>query len=275
MKHPLARCLITCLLSAWAILAAATNETAEALDNALQGEHRSAANKARDQYRHPRETLAFFDVQACHTVVELWPGGGWYTDILAPMLQDCGKFIAAGFHPTLPPKYRGNIQRKFEARLAANPAVFGQVQHTTFYPPDIINIAPENSVDRVLTFRSTHNWFMDGDVFAVYQTAFRVLKPGGVFGVVQHRARAGAAFEEYRGKGYLPEAYVIAMAEKAGFKLLAKSDINANPKDTKDHPRGVWTLPPSYRLGEVDRARYTAIGESDRMTLKFIKPDVQ
>lgn len=238
----------------------------------LDSPHRSEAHKARDSERHPAETLAFFGVMPDMKVVELWPGGGWYSDILAPYLRDKGQLTVASFDPSKPPAYRGDIDANMRAHFAKFPAVFDRAQILPFAPPEEIHLGEPNSVDAVLTFRSQHNWLRDYTLPQVYSAAFKTLKPGGIMGVVQHRAVAGTSADESRKIGYTDEALVIAVAEKAGFVLDAKSEINANPKDSKDHPKGVWALPPSYRLGEQDRAKYQAIGESDRMTLRFRKP---
>jgi predicted methyltransferase len=146
------------------------------------------------------------------------------------------------------------------------------VRTATFEPPTAIDLGPDGSADLVLTFRNTHGWVRDGVAESVFGAAFRVLKPGGILGVTQHRAREGADPVESAKTGYVPEAHVVALAEAAGFELEERSEINANAKDTKDYPEGVWTLPPTLRLGEQDRERYLAIGESDRMTLRFRKP---
>ncbi len=253
----------------------------------LAMEHRSPENKARDVWRHPAETLSFFGVRPDSTVVELWPGGGWYTEILAPYLAEQGRLIVTIFDPQGPEAYYGTGQaKKMLERIETQPDVFGKVetvtvpqkvkigkdgkvQSTTLEP---FELAPEGTVDVVLTFRNSHGWYNNDVQELVYGAAFKALKPGGVFGVVQHRADEGADPKESAKKGYLPEAEVIAAAKAVGFELAEKSEINANPNDTKDHPDGVWSLPPSLRGAEDQRAKYEAIGESDRMTLKFVKP---
>lgn len=234
--------------------------------------HRSESRKARDPERHPAKTLAFFGIKPDMKVVELWPGGGWYSDILAPYLRDNGQLTVASFDPDKPPAYRGNIEAGMRAHFAKFPTVFDRVKILPFAPPEAVDLGEPGSVDAVLTFRSQHNWLREYTLPQVYSAAFKALKPGGIMGVVQHRGQAGTSADESRKIGYTDEALVIAVAEKAGFILDGKSEINANPKDNKDHPEGVWTLPPSYRLGEQDRAKYQAIGESDRMTLRFRKP---
>jgi predicted methyltransferase len=224
--------------------------------------HRSDANKARDKYRHPVETLSFFGVRDDMTVMEIWPGGGWYTEVLAPLLKEKGKLLVTNTASG----------KKYADMLASSPNLYGKVEVKLIAPPEDINFGPDNSVDMLLTFRNIHGWMpkhYDGKVFSA---AFKVLKSGGVFGVVEHRAKPGAKPEDLENTGYVPEDYVIKKVEEAGFKLAAKSEINANPKDTKDYKDGVWTLPPTLRKGEVDKDKYLAIGESDRMTLKFVKP---
>lgn len=249
------------------------------LDSVLASPHRSAENSARDVYRHPKETLEFFGIQRNMTVVELWPGGGWYTEILGPFLRDEGKLIVTNM-PVDHERY-GKRAAEFEAKIKAAPELYGNV--TFMVAPTAADqpfeLGPEGTVDMVLTFRNSHGWFNNGQTDQIYGAAFRVLKPGGIFGIEQHRAAEGANPEETSKQGYLPEALVIEQAQKVGFELVEKSEINANPKDTKDYPQGVWALPPSLSGVEDDKpqtaeeqAKYTAIGESDRMTLKFRKP---
>jgi predicted methyltransferase len=224
--------------------------------------HRSEANRARDKYRHPIETLSFFGVRDDMTVVELWPGNGWYTEVLAPLLKDKGKLVVTN-------TANG---KKYAEMLAARPDLYGKVEVRIVAPPTDINFGPDGTADLVVTFRNIHGWVPNNYDDKVFSAAYRVLKPGGVFGVVEHRAKPGADPAELKDTGYVPEDFVIKRVEQAGFKLAGKSEVNANPKDTKDHPKGVWTLPPTLRLGEVDKDKYLAIGESDRMTLKFVKP---
>lgn len=244
------------------------------LASAIAGAHRSDDNKARDAFRHPAETLAFFGVERNMTVAELWPGGGWYTEILGPYLRDEGTYIVTNW-PAEHERY-GKYAAKFTDKLGANPEVYGTPTVVTA-PIDAnesFELAPEGSVDVVVTFRNSHGWYNGGQTQQIYGAAFRALKPGGIFGVVQHRAAEGANPEETSEKGYLPEAQVIEAAQQAGFELVEKSEINANPKDTKDYEGGVWTLPPSLggEQSDEDKAKHAEIGESDRMTLKFKKP---
>lgn len=252
----------------------ATNncESADRLDRILTADHRSDENKARDRYRHPAETLHWFELKPTMSVVEIWPGAGWYSEILAPYLKDCGQYYAAGFDPeSAVPFYRSNAQ-KLAKKFQAAPAIYGQARITVLQPPEKTDIAPPNSVDRVLTFRNVHNWMKAGKAEQVFNAMYRALKPGGILGVVEHRAQANTIQDEQALSGYVSEAYVMQLATQAGFLLKGRSEINANPADSKNHPKGVWTLPPSLRLEDKDRDKYLAIGESDRMTLKFIKP---
>ncbi|MGR6874245.1 class I SAM-dependent methyltransferase [Pseudomonas sp. HK3] len=231
---------------------------------------RSSDNIARDQYRHPMQTLDFFEVKPHHKIVEIWPGGGWYSEILAPILSSEGTLIAAHFPIDSPVAFFSNSRKKFEARKNEQPE-FTNIKMATFAPPNITNFAEKGSVDRVLTFRNVHNWMRNKGEQAAFNSFYKALKPGGILGVVEHRAPKDFSIEKMIASGYVTEAYVIALAEKAGFKLQAKSEVNANKKDTKEHPKGVWTLPPSLRLGEQNKQKYLNIGESDRMTLKFVK----
>ncbi|MCY1057749.1 methyltransferase [Nannocystis sp. SCPEA4] len=250
--------------------------TVTALKAAIAGPQRSAENRARDQYRHPLETLLFFGLKKDMTVVELWPGGGgWFTEILAPTLRDSGKLITTNFDTGGPADaYQTRSGNKFKEKLAGAPEVYDKVEVVTVTDPTTLVLAPEGSVDLVVTFRNTHNWVEDNIDGAIYGAAFKALKSGGVLGVEAHRGKPGPVDDPKKTAetGYLPEDWVVARIESYGFKLQARSEINANPKDTKDYEKGVWTLPPSLELGDKDRDKYTAIGESDRMTLKFVKP---
>jgi predicted methyltransferase len=243
----------------------------------LTGHWRSEANKARDAYRHPRETLAFFGLKPGQTVVEITPGGGWYTEILAPLLKGQGKLVAAVMDPTTAEKegtqkYLAKSNTALKEKLAADADRYAEVEVREFALATP-KFGEPGSADLVLTFRNVHNFMMWKNDAAMFKAAFDVLKPGGVLGVTDHRAASGADLEKIKDSGYIPEDYVIKLATDAGFAPPEKSEINANPKDTKDYEKGVWTLPPSLALGDTDKDKYVAIGESDRMTLKFVKPD--
>ncbi len=246
---------------------------AAALDAALKGSWRDPKNTARDIYRHPKETLSFFGVKPTQTVVEITPGGGWYSEVLAPYLKNGGGYVAAVVDPAnVAEKSRNYYQRGLDSlqkKFADGPAQFDKAT-VVKYDPAAPVFGAANSADVVLTFRNVHNWRKAGQAEGMFKGFFAVLKPGGVLGVVEHRANKDVAADD--GSGYVSEAQVIALAQAAGFRLEAKSEVNANPKDTKDHPNGVWTLPPSNDHPEADRAKYQAIGESDRMTLRFVKP---
>ena len=237
-----------------------------ALDAAVAGSWRSPSNRARDVYRHPAATLAFFGVQPGQTVIEIVPGGGWYSEILGPLLNDHGQYVAAVFKPTSAGGERSLAA--FKQKFAADPAHYGKARIVEIDATAPV-LGAAGSADRVLTFRNVHNWTDDDNAAVMFKAFFTVLKPGGVLGVVDHRAGAGGTTKE---TGYLRTEDVVKLATDAGFKLEGSSEINANPKDTKDYPKGVWTLPPTYALGEQDKAKYQAIGESDRMTLRFVKP---
>lgn len=244
-----------------------------ALDRVMAGSHRSEANRARDAYRHPRETLLFFGLRPDMTVVEIWPGAGWYTEILAPVLRDRGRYYAAHFHvDDKSPRYMGPSRQNYGKLLSGRPDLYDKVTVTAFHAPARPVAAPAGNADLVLTFRNVHNWTAAKNDGAMFKAFFDALKPGGILGVVEHRAKPGTSLDAQIQSGYMTEEYVTALAQRAGFRLVAKSEINANPRDTRDHPRGVWTLPPTFRLGNQDRAKYAAIGESDRMTLKFVRP---
>lgn len=238
------------------------------------GDHRSKANIARNEYRHPVETLAFFGIGDGMTVLEIWPGGGWYTEVLAPALRDNGKLYIANWDPNVPgqPQYRYDLPKQMAATFAANPGVYDQVGEVYWSPPESNSLGEAGSYDAVLTFRNVHGWVNSGEAQDVFNEFARVLKPGGVLGVVQHRAAEGTDPQATAKSGYVSEAWVKTLAANAGLEFEASSEVNANPKDTRDHPEGVWTLPPGLALGDTDRAKYEAIGESDRMTLRFRKP---
>ena len=246
------------------------------LDQALAGSWRSDANKARDKYRHPKETLGFFGLKGGQTVIEMLPGGGWYTEILAPALKGQGKLVVAIVAPDTAvndgtKKYLTRTNEELRAKLKADPEHFGEVEVREFATKGG-SLGPDNSADVVVTFRNVHNFLMWDADQAYFQSMFKVLKPGGVLGVTDHRAAPGSDIAKIKETGYIPEDYVIQLATQAGFKLDGRSEINANPKDTKDYEGGVWTLPPSLSQKDKDKDKYLAIGESDRMTLRFVKP---
>ena len=242
------------------------------LSAAIAAPTRTPANVARDRYRHPLETLNFFGVKPNHTVVEIWPGGGWYTEILAPYLASGGGtlYVAA------PEWGRSGITKLQQA----NARLYGRLKLAD-YPVFDGKAAeiPAGSADVVLTFRNVHNWRMgyrrdDKQDYSAeaFRQIYAMLKPGGVLGIEDHRLPENAEAERERTSGYIKVSTVRRLAEQAGFRFAGASEVNANPKDSADWPDGVWTLPPSLRLKEQDKEKYLAIGESDRMTLKFVKP---
>ncbi|GAB2628701.1 class I SAM-dependent methyltransferase [Novilysobacter erysipheiresistens] len=253
--------------------AAATPDAA--LQAAIAGDWRDPANVARDKYRHPAETLAFFGLQPQQTVVEITPGGGWYAEILAPYLRDGGHYVAAVVDPAALPEgggrdYQQRSRDGLDKKFSAAPAQFDAAEVVAYDPAKPV-FGAAGSADLVLTFRNVHNWRSDGIAQEMFDGFFAVLKPGGTLGVVEHRAIADVAADDE--SGYVGQDQVVALAEAAGFVLEEASEINANPLDTKDHPNGVWTLPPGNNHDDADDAKYQAIGESDRMTLRFRKPE--
>lgn len=242
------------------------------LREVIAGSHRTAAFRQRDAARHPYETLRFFGLAPTQQVVELSPGGGWYTEILAPYLREQGRLFLASEAPDDPDDYRRRGRRTIDEKLARQPALYDRVQ-VGLLPrtPRFTDIAPAGGADRVLTFRNVHNWLEAGHLDATLQAVAAVLKPGGVLGVEEHRAPPGRSIEWIVKNGYVTEDLLIERARVAGLVLEARSEVNANPRDTKDHPHGVWSLPPTLRGGEVDRDRYVAIGESDRFTHRYVK----
>lgn len=243
----------------------------QALQKAIAGEHRSEAFKARDRYRHPQEVLEFLGIEPDMTVVEISPGGGYWTEILAPYLHEAGTYYTA-----IAPRGSGDraaaAADKWQQKLQEHPQLYGKVKVTEF-GRDNYAIAPAGSADAVLTFRNVHNWMSAGYAEEAFEAFFKALKPGGILGVEEHRARTDQPQDPKARSGYVREDHAIALAKKAGFELVDRSEVLANPKDTKDWPRGVWTLPPTLALGEQDREKYLAIGEADNFLLKFRKPE--
>jgi predicted methyltransferase len=253
------------------------------IERAMTGDHRSAENIARNPYRHPVGTLTFLGLKDGMTVLEIWPGGGWYTEVLAPVVRHHGQLIVAGYDADVPdqPQYRYRLHKELLEKFSARPDVYDQVAMVPFSPPQSASLGAPDSIDLVLTFRNTHGWISDGIADSVFAEFARVLKPGGILGVVQHRAAADSDPLKSAETGYVSEAAVIELARKAGLYLEGRSEVNANPGDSREHEGGVWTLPPSLALcGEMEaeaersacEAKYRAIGESDRMTLRFRKP---
>jgi len=240
-------------------------------DDIVVGDQRTEKEISRNAFRHPMDTLEFLNVQPDMTVVEIWPGGGWYASILAPYLKDEGQYYAAHFDPESSVKFFRTMRSKFENRMQSH-AAFSNVTLSTMAPPEKLDIAPEGSADRVLTFRNVHNWMRNRSEQAVFNAFYKALKPGGIVGVIEHRAPENFTYEQMVKSGYVKESYVIQLAEKAGLELLGRSEINRNPQDTKNYVNGVWTLPPTLRVIDSQRDRMLSIGESDRMTLKFVKP---
>jgi len=251
----------------------ARDDTTEpAMRAALAGNQREDRERARDGARHPLETLAFFGLRSDATVVELWPGGGYYTAILAPVVAERGKLVVTHFDPQGDPKSEDTEEaHAILDRLAATPAAFGKVEAHPISAEEF-SFGPDASADFVLTFRNVHNWIEAGYADQVFAAAARVLKPGGVLGVEEHRGKPGMTTAQIRDTGYVPEDVVVQLATRAGLKPAGSSEINANPRDTKDYPHGVWSLPPTLAGKELDRDKYLAIGESDRMTLRFVRP---
>jgi predicted methyltransferase len=266
--------LMLLLATAAATSAVAAAAAADPLAAAIASPARTPKFVARDVYRHPLETLRFFGLRPDQTVVEIWPGSGWYMEVLAPYLHDRGKYYAAIEAADVAGASREARENaaSLRKRIAHDPAHFGKVIVTELHPPQLTEICPPDTADVVLTFRNVHNWIAAGDQQAQFAAFFKALKPGGVLGVVEHRAKPGTSLEAMSKSGYVDEAYVKKLATAAGFRFEAESPINDNPKDTKDYTEGVWTLPPTLALGDKDRAKYLAIGESDRMTLRFVKP---
>jgi predicted methyltransferase len=263
--------IASALLMAGCAATSTRQATAQALDTILAGAHRSEENRARDRYRHPKETLLFFGIRPEMSVLEVWPEPGWYTEVIVPLVKDKGKYYAAVIEPDPTSRYIAERLETYRQKLASRPDLYGRVAVVTF-PSGGSDAAPPGSLDMVVTFRNIHNWMARDSASQAFATIYKALKPGGVLGVVEHRGNPAVAQDPKAKSGYVNEDYAIKLIEAQGFKLVAKSQVNANPQDTKDYEQGVWTLPPSYRLGNKDREKYAEIGESDRFTLKFVKP---
>ena len=273
MNKKIATCLaaVAVLLATSCSTTSTRETTALALDNILAGSQREVANSARDRYRHPKETLLFFGIRPEMKVLEVWPEPGWYTEIIAPLVREHGKYYAAVIAADPESKYVTGRLSDYQQKLASKPDLYGAVEVVTF-PSDGTDVVPPGSLDMVVTFRNIHNWMARDCAEQAFATLYKALKPGGVLGVVEHRGNPAIAQDPKAKSGYVNEDYAIRLIEGQGFRLVGESQVNANPKDTKDYEQGVWTLPPTYRLGEQDRQKYAQIGESDRFTLKFVKP---
>jgi len=245
--------------------------TADALIAILAGDQRPPEERARDAYRHPKETLLFFGIRPEMKVMEVWPEPGWYTAVIAPLLREKGKYYAAVIAEDPSSKYISHRLEEYRSRLAARPDLYDRVTVVSF-PADGGDAVPPGSVDMVVTFRNIHNWMARDQASQAFHSMFRTLKPGGILGVVEHRGNPAVPQDPKAKSGYVNEDYAIRLIEEQGFRLVAKSEVNDNPRDTKDYEQGVWTLPPTYRLGAKDHDKYAAIGESDRFTLRFVKP---
>jgi predicted methyltransferase len=269
------RLAVAAIASAVLVAACATTSsrqgTAEALTGILAADYRAEENRARDRYRHPKETLLFFGIRPEMSVLEVWPEPGWYTEVIAPLVRDKGKYYAAVIAADPESKYISQRLQQYRQKLAGRADLYDRVAVVSF-PADGGDAVPPASVDMVVTFRNIHNWMSRGTTAQAFATMYRALRPGGVLGVVEHRGNPAVAQDPKAKSGYVNEEYAIKLIEAQGFRLVGKSQVNANPRDTKDYEQGVWTLPPTYRLGDQDHDKYAAIGESDRFTLRFVKP---
>jgi predicted methyltransferase len=243
----------------------------QALRAAIGGPQRSARLLARDGARHPYEELTFFEITPLSTVVEIWPGAGYWTEILAPYLKEQGTYYAA-VEPRRSAAADPSTPTAFQTRLSSDQAVYGRVKITEFDASATATIAPHGSADLILTFRNLHNWLKQGTAAEALAAFYRALKPGGILGIEDHRGQRDLPQDPQALDGYVRQDYAIALAERAGFEFVEASEINANPKDSANWPKGVWTLPPTFALGETDREKYASIGEADNFVLKFRKP---
>ncbi|UTD29757.1 class I SAM-dependent methyltransferase [Bradyrhizobium sp. WD16] len=241
----------------------------QALRAAINGSQRSARFLARDGARHPYEELTFFEITPRYTVVEIWPGAGYWTEILAHYLNESGVYYAAVEPQRATAAPTANA---FNTKLNSDKAIYGRVRITEFSPPAAATLAPDGSVDLILTFRNLHNWLKQGNAAETLAAFHRALKPGGILGIEDHRGQRDVPQDPQASDGYVRQDYAIALVESAGFEFVAASEVNANPKDTANWPKGVWTLPPTFALGDTDREKYAAIGEADNFVLKFRKP---
>jgi len=265
--------LLACvlLIAACAAGNSSRQSTAEALTVILAGNQRPPEEQARDVYRHPKETLLFFGIRPEMKVLEVWPEPGWYTAVIAPLLREKGSYYAGVIPEDPSSKYITHRLEEYRGRLAPRRDLYDRVTVVSF-PSDGGDAVPPGSVDMVLTFRNIHNWMARDQAPQAFASMYRALKPGGVLGVVEHRGNPAVPQDPKAKSGYVNEDYAIRLIEEQGFRLVAKSEVNDNPRDTKDYEAGVWTLPPAYRLGAKDHDKYAAIGESDRFTLRFVKP---
>ena len=248
------------------------SDVEQIIDGALVADHRTPTYVERDQFRHPKETLLFFGLDPEQSVVEVTPGFGWYAEILAPILRDSGQYYYTSYtlHDDINP-YFVKVEKAFKEKMDSNPDIYSKLNWIHF-DPNQPEFAPNGPVDMVLTFRNVHNWAKAGTAESMFSGFARALKPGGILGLVEHRAKPGTSLDDQIRSGYMTFDYVVQMAEAAGFRLDASSEINANPKDTTDHPGGVWNLLPNLRnIADEDKEAISAIGESDRMTLRFVK----
>ena len=265
-------CVLSCVaLLPGCVTNSGRDSTAKALDGILAGSQRTVADHATDPYRHPKETLLFFGIRPNSRVLEVWPQAGWYTKIIAPLVRARGRYLAAVIPPDPGSRFLTARLAGYQRLLASRPDLYGGVKVVTF-SPDCGDAVPSGSVDVALSFGDLHEWMALGDARQAVETIYRALTPGGVFGVVDNRGDPSLPQDPRAKNGYVRQDYAIRLIEAAGFRLVATSEVNANRKDTKNYPCGVWALPPDYRLGSIDRAKYEAIGESDRFTLKFVKP---
>lgn len=269
-------CFLTIVSTCTALPALADAENISRLTQIAENSFRSDANRQRNQFRHPAQTLDFFGIKDDMNVVELWPVKGWYTEVLGPYLKDAGQLTIANFKTVVQDEdkkanYYAKLGRKLSARVNKEKDYFGSVLEVPFDPMNDSSLGQSNSQDMVLAFRNIHNWDSNGVFKKVVEAAKDVLKPGGILGIVEHKADQLSEMSASAVEGYTAESYVIEVIESAGFKLVGRSGINSNPKDTKNYPKGVYALPPTLAMGGSEREKYIAIGESDRMTLKFVK----